>query len=91
MQSQTEVQIFLTVIVSMVNVLRRNTNKTLLVIFQVWQEIPGINPQVSPESTWERGHFFVFFFPLFKLWVTESPNMLKQILADLFAITKKDH
>ena len=23
--------------------------------------IPGINPQVFPSSTWERGHFFVFF------------------------------
>ena len=35
-------------------------NETLLVMLQIWQGIPGINPQVFPASTWERGHFFVF-------------------------------
>ena len=35
-------------------------NETLLVIFQVLQGIRGINPQVFPALTWERGHFFLF-------------------------------
>ena len=48
-----------------------------------------MNPQVFPASTWEPGLFFMFF-PLFKLWITESPNIFKQILADLFVITGKD-
>ena len=30
-------------------------------------------------------------FPLFKVWVIESPKIFKQILADLFLITEKDH
>ena len=29
----------------------------LLVMFQVWQGMPGINRQVFPASTWKRGHF----------------------------------
>ena len=35
----------------------RNTNEMLLVMFQVWQELPEINLQVFPASIWERGHF----------------------------------
>ena len=30
-------------------------------------------------------------FSLFKLWITESPKIFKQIPADLFLITRKDH
>ena len=29
-------------------------------------------------------------FPIFKLWITESPKPFKQILADLFLITRRD-
>ena len=29
--------------------------------------------------------------PLFKIWITESPKMFRQIFVDLFVITKKDH
>ena len=32
----------------------------LLIMFQVWQGIPGINLQVVLASTWEQGLFFVF-------------------------------
>ena len=28
-------------------------------------------------------------FPLFKVWIKESPNIFKQILADLLVITRK--
>ena len=35
-------------------------NEALLVMFQVWQGIPGINSQVFPATTWERGHFLCF-------------------------------
>ena len=66
-----------------------NANETLLVMFQVRQGIPGINSQVFSTSAWERGHFPVFL--LFKLWITESPKIFKQILMDLFVITKMDH
>ena len=30
-------------------------------------------------------------FPPSKIWITESPEILKQILADLFVITRKHH
>ena len=33
----------------------------LLVMFQVWKRIAGVNPQVFPASTWEQGHCFLFF------------------------------
>ena len=29
-------------------------------MFQLWQGIPGINPQVLPALTWERRHFLCF-------------------------------
>ena len=29
-------------------------------MFEVWQGIPGINPEGVPASTWERGQVFVF-------------------------------
>ena len=35
--------------------------KRFWVMFQVWQRLPGINPQAFPTSTWEPGHFFMFF------------------------------
>ena len=31
------------------------------------------------------------FFHFTKFWVTESPKIFKQTLADLFVITKMDH
>ena len=62
----------------------------LFVMFQVRQATPGINPQVSIFSTWEQDQFFRVF-PLFKIWITESPEIFKQIIADLFVITGKDH
>ena len=66
-----------------------NTNETLLVMFQVRQGIPGINPQVFPPRHGSEVTFRVF--PLFKLWITESSNIFKQISADLFVITSKGH
>ena len=46
-----------------------------LVIFQVGQGIAEINPQDFLVSTWERGHFLVFFH-FSKLWITEFPKLL---------------
>ena len=45
-------------------------------MFQDWQGIPGINPQVFPASTWERGQFFVF---LTFQSLAESPKIFNQI------------
>ena len=57
---------------------------------QVYQRIPGINSQVSPSlNTGTRADFLIF--PIFKLWITVSPKLFKQILADLFAETRNDH
>ena len=39
----------------------RNTDKTLLMTFEVGQGVSGINPQGFHASVWERGYFFVFF------------------------------
>ena len=41
-------------------------------------------PRLGNEATYSC-------FPLFKLSIVESPKISKQILADLFVITRKDH
>ena len=55
-------------------------------MYQVWQGIPEINLQVFLPRRGSKATFCVF--PIFKLWTTESPKMFKQILADLFMVTK---
>ena len=59
-------------------------------MFEIWEAIPGVNPQALPASTWEPGHFFVFF-SLFKLCITESPKIFKYTFGDLLVITRKGH
>ena len=81
----------------------------VLVMFQVRQRIPGINPYVEcfghvssqTENTRNKSASFPHFdmgmrplfpvFPLLKLWITESPKIFKQILENLFVITKMAH
>ena len=40
------------------------------------------DPQVFPASIWEQGHIFVFS----TFWISESPIILKQILAKEWTI-----
>ena len=52
---------------------RFTKDKTLLLMFQVWQGMPGINPQVFSASTWERGYFFMFLhFSNFGLQISKN-------------------
>ena len=54
---------------------KNNPNTTFLVIFLVWQGLPGINLQLSeffPSSTGNEATFSRF--PLFKFWITVSPK-----------------
>ena len=61
-------------------------NETILVMLQLWQGILGINPHGNM-----RTRSLFVFFPLFKLCVTEFPKIFRQILVDLFVITRKDN
>ena len=67
----------------------KNTDETFLVVLQIGQEIPGINPQNFLPRPENEATFSCF--ALFKLWIIVSPKMFKQILADLFVIARKGH
>ena len=59
----------------------------LLVMFQILQATPGINPQVFLPRHGNEVTFYVFL--LLKLRIMESPKLFKQILVDLFLVTNK--
>ena len=64
-------------------------NETLLVMFQVGQRIPGINLQVFLPRHGNEATFSGF--STFQTMDYRISKMLKQIFADLFVITRKDH